>query len=296
MIFERLSEMAMARYVAALKAGTATPYECLRFLESAFSYREDDAEELERRAVLTLVRHDPLLLITIPQGGRVDGLTASDVDECVRSWVLEDEPLAALLEGHLRLAAASRHDPDRAQVARALAALERAEPAFRGDLGFLELHTDALERLGDPRYSAAVDQLLDMTPPEWQPHPLHSAMNEAVGRSDWERYDTLRRRWEGLPRNANTCQCATNYVANIDGLRALHRGDEEGAVRFLQTAVSVNGCPHLNTGGASLRLARELLDRNIGVAEVAEHLHAVEQYCVNDATRDLSARLAGRDA
>ncbi|HEX5052104.1 MAG TPA: hypothetical protein VFZ65_10050, partial [Planctomycetota bacterium] len=102
-------------------------------------------------------------------------------------------------------------------------------------------------------------------------------------------------RWAALPRNAHVCECAVNHVANIDGLRALHRGDEDEAVRCLKAAVSVNGCPHLNSGAASLGLAEALLAAGVRVPDIVEHLHAVEQYCVTDATARLRTRLAQRD-
>lgn len=284
----------MRRYVSALKAGTASPYECLRFFESSYRYREDDRRDLMRRAVLTLVRHDPLLLITSPHGQHVEGLSAADVVACIAEWSLGDEHLAAFLEGHLWMAVAAGRNPDHDLVARALAALERAEPGFGDDLDFLGLLTGAMEILGHERYPAVFDLLLAQTPAEWHSHPLSRAMRAAAGRADWNRYDRLRERWTSMPKNSHICACATNYVANIDGLRALDRGDQDEAVRYLRRAVSVNGCPHLNSGASSVLLAQELLVRNLATHEVAEHVAALEQYCVTGGTADLRKQLAER--
>jgi hypothetical protein len=293
---DHVLHLAMARYAGAIRAGTATPYECLRFFENRCSYRDADGDELQRLAVLALVRHDPLLLITAPQGGRIDGLSESDVDAVVAGWNVDDEALAALLEAHLRMATAAHHDSRREGMARALAALERAAPRFRGDVEFLELYTKALRRSGDPRFPAVVDELVERTAPEWRAPPLRDAMHEAVERSDWQRYDALRLRWAALPRSALVCECATHWVANVDGVRALHRGDRQEALRCLRAAVAVQGCPHLNTGAATLRLAEALLDRGGADAEVAEHRDAVEQFCRTEAAARLRARLGGARA
>ncbi len=291
---DRVLHLAMARYAAAIRAGTASAYECLRFFENRYCYRDGDGDELERLAVLTLARHDPLLLITVPQGGRLDGLSEADVDAVVAAWSLDDVHLAALLEGHLRMAAAAHDSCDPAVMVRALAALERAALAFRDDPDVLELYTKALRRTRDPRFPAVADELVERTDPEWRAHPLRDAMQEAVQRSDWERYDALRRRWAALPRSAYVCACATNWVANVDGLRSLHRDDEQEAVRRLREAVAVGGCAHLNTGAATLLLAEALLDRGGADADVAEHLDAVEQFGRNEAAARLRTRLRGQ--
>ncbi len=294
MLSRRLQELALDRYAASLRGNTASPYECLRFFEHAFRYRQEDGEELQRRATMQLARHDPLLLATSVHGQLVTGLTDTDIESCIGAWSIDDPLLAALLEGHFWMAAAGRHAPFLPRVERALAALERAAPGFGDDRFFLKLYCDALGTLDDARYPAALDALLDRTPAEWHSHPLQDAMRHAVEREDWSRYDALRSRWGTMPRNSHICECATNYVANIDGLRALDRGDADGAVRLLQESVVVNGCPHLNTGCASLRLANALLDRDLAVSDVEQHLRTVEQYATTKRTAELRQRLAER--
>ena len=207
-----------------------------------------------------------------------------DIQACVDSWSLDDRCLAAFLEGHLRMAMVCRHSPDLLAVRKALGVLELAEPDFSDDEQFLGIYSDALRILADERYHGAFEALLQNTDPEWLAHPLQRAMRHAVELEDWAHYDTLRIRWRAMPRNSHICECATNYVSNIDGLRALSRGELEDAIGFLRTAVSVAGCPHLNTGGGSVLLAHELLDRNLARREVEEHLKAVELYCETEET------------
>lgn len=289
----------MRGYAAALAAGTASPYECLRFFENAHYYRGDDRPELERRAVCTLIRHDPLLLATTPHGSFVRGLSEADIQACVGSWSLEDVQLAAFLEGQLRMATVSPRESDhaaadRAMIALALAALERARVGFAGDREFLRLYSNALRMSGDERYTAAFEDLLAATEPEWHAHELRWAMEHAEARGDWARYDALRQRWGAMPKNAHVCECAVNYVANIDGLRALTRGDRADVIRCLHAAVAVSGCPHLNSGGACLRLASELIARDEAKDEVRNHLDAVEQYCRTEEVVELRKQLDER--
>ncbi len=287
-------KLAMDGYVAALRAGDASLSQCLRFFQNSFRYDGDDAAELMRTAVLKLAAADPYLLVTDPHGQSIPGLAADDVEACIRSWQLDDASLQAFLEGQLWMAAASRRQPDLAMVQRAVAALDRVGAPLAGDREFLEVYVEALRALGDPRYAATFDELLARTDPEWHSHELSRAMRHAVEQADWPRYDELRTRWEGLPRNAHVCECAVNFVANIDGLRALDRGDPAAALRSLRAAVEVNGCAHLNTGAASLRLAAELLDRDLARTEVQSHLEAVAQYCETDAVAELIERARGR--
>ena len=71
---DRLTEVALSRYVTSLNAESASQYECLRFFQMAFRYQDSDSEELARRAALTLIKHDPFFLITDPHGSMWRGL------------------------------------------------------------------------------------------------------------------------------------------------------------------------------------------------------------------------------
>lgn len=292
MISDKFTDIALRRYASSLKAGTASLYECLRFFQNSFRYRADDRESLVRQATLALIRHDPLFLVTDPHGCHVEGLSEGDIQACIDSWTLDDEPLAAFLEGHLRMAMVQPYSPDHEMTRQALQRLESAQRSFGSNQQFLQLYVEALRILGDERYVAAFDELLEHTDPEWHSHALQDAMSHAVEHEDWMRYDTLRERWGAMPKNSHICECATNYVSNIDGLRSLDRGDQDSAIHFLRLAVSVPGCPHLNTGAASVELANELLDHKLALSEVGQHLEALEQYCETEETAELRSRLA----
>jgi len=293
---EDFIDLALQGYASSLRGGDASLYESLRFFQNSFRYLGDDREELTRRAALALIKHDPFFLITDPHGCFLEGISEEEICDCVKGWSLEDEALAAMLEGHFRMALARRASADLGAVQRALEVLEKAKPVYGGKKCFLKVYVDALRVLGDERYALAFDELLEKTDPEWHSHDLIDAMEEAVERDDWGRYDALRERWEAMPKNAHVCECAVNYVANIDGLRSLERGDEEAALQFLLKAVSVPGCPHLNTGCGSVYLANELLDRRLARKEVSEHLQALELYCESEETAELRSRLAGSEA
>jgi hypothetical protein len=282
----------MDRYASALRDGSATPYECLRFIGHSFWYEGGDVTELVRRAALVLVRHDPFLVATAVIPGELE-LSEEEIGTCVAAWPIADEELKAFLEAHVIVTAIRRYDPDRRLAARLLAALERAAPRFAEDLGFRELYADALQWLGDERYAGAVDALIAATEPEGRAHPLREAMERAVAQTDWRRYDALRDRWTALPKNARVCECAVNFVANVDGLRALDRGDEQSAIGFLRAAVAIHGCPHLNSGAITVRLAQELLARGIALDEVKEHVRAAEEFHVTEETTELRSKLEG---
>lgn len=292
---EDFYDIALRGYAASLKAGEASLYESLRFFQNWFRYEGDDREELVHRAALALIRHDPFFLMTDPHGNHLEGFSEEEILSCVDSWSVDDEGLAALLEGHLRMATVSRCSPDLDRVRGALGVLEKAKPGYGSDKRFLKIYVDALRILGDERYAAAFDELLEKTEPEWHAHELKDAMRHAVEEDNWVRYDALRERWGAMPKNAHICECSINYIANIDGLRSLERGDEDGALRFLSDAVSVAGCPHLNSGGGAVRLAHELLDRKLARKEVAEHLKALEEYCETEETAELRSRLADNE-
>lgn len=292
MISDEFTDIALRNYAASLRAGTASPYECLRLLQNSFRYQENDREQLVRQATLLLIRHDPLFLSTDPHGSHIEGLSEGDIQTCIDSWSLDDEPLTAFLEGHLRMTMVRPHSPDRSMARQALDSLERAKKVFGNNQQFLQLYVDVLRILDDESHVAVFDSLLESSDPEWHSYLLEDAMHHAVEHEDWTRYDVLRERWNTMPKNSYICECATNYVSNIDGLRALERGDHSGAIDSLRMAVSVPGCPHLNSGAASVKLAHELLDRRLALPEVVEHVDALEQYCKNEETDELRIRLA----
>lgn len=291
---EKLVALGLERYAAAIRSDTATPYECQLFFENWYRFDGDDKEELYRKAGLTLVRHDPFFVAVSPHASIDLLLTDEEIEACVKAWALQDKDLAAFLEAVIRLSSASRRNPDPNNIKKALVALDNSESSFGEELQFLEMRANALGILGDDRYKSAFDKMLEATSPEWRAHPLQNAMEAAVASKDWERYDALRERWGEMPHNSHICECYTNFVANIDGVRALDNGDLPKALRCLTAAVEVNGCPHLNTGGAHLELARELLRRNLAIDELMKHLDAAENYKITDETTELRKQLVER--
>lgn len=290
---DEILDLALPRHVAAIKTGDPSIYDCIRFFQNWFrcELEETECKKLIRVAALKLIKHDPFFVISDPHGMFVGGLAETDIQSCVASWSLDDEELTAFLEGHLRMTNYSGEPEDLPMVHRALELLDKTRSRFGEQNTFLKLYSDALQILGDERHAAAFDNLLDQTEPEQHAHELASEMGHAVDEEDWSRYDSLRAKWEAMPANSSICECHVNYVANIDGLRALHRGETDQALTYLRKSTKVNGCPHLNTAGGSMLLAHELLDRNLAKTEVEEHLRQLEQFCKNEETAELRDRL-----
>ncbi|MEN8774759.1 MAG: hypothetical protein ABF380_10975 [Akkermansiaceae bacterium] len=293
MYSEEIIDLALPRHVAAIKGGNPSIYDCLRFFQNWFRCRleEDERQNLIKVAALKLIKHDPFFLISEVHGMCVEDLTEAELQSCVASWSLDDEELSAFLEAHLRMTNHSDDQNDLSSVRLVVELLEKARLRFGKQKTFLKLYSNALKILGDERHTTAFDNLLEQTSPEWHAHELRSEMTHAVDEEDWARYDSLRSKWETMPANANICECEINYIANIDGLRSLHRGAPDQAIEFLKQSTQVNGCPHLNTGGGSVILAHELLDHNLAKNEVEEHLRQLEQVCKNEETDELRLRL-----
>ena len=288
-----LIKCAVTKYAAAIQSGAATAYECKCFFDNWFRYEGENCDELKHKAGLVLVKTDPFFILVSPSG---DDLlfTADDIDKCVAAWKLNDPALSSFLEASIRMASVRGPTIDRDNVAKAIVALENAKDNFGSDLKYLELLSEAFRLLDDARYPASCDRLIAATSPEWRAHPLSQAMDAAVKKLDWNRYDELRQEWSRLPKNAHICECNLNFVENIDGLRALDRGDVEVALNHLKTALAVNGCPHLNSGGASLRLAQEFLQQGVEFDAVEAYLQAVEKFCLNDSLTKLKEELTNR--
>ena len=282
------------RYAAAIRSGTFSPYDCARFIEQPYLYKGDDYAEILKTALLAVARHDPFFFATNPHGDPEINPSVEELKKVVEGWSLTDKGLAAFLEGHLIMSFVFRSETKRELVEHALSALERARSEFGEDLAFLTLYAKALEILGDERYAAVIDATILKTRPEWRSGPLQDAIEHAVDKGDWDRFDLLRTQWDALPRNSHICECAINVIANIDGIRALQLGDQAAAIRFLKAAVSVNGCPHLNSFGVSFRLAKELLSRGLALSELEEHLIAGEKYCISDETKEFRTLLMSR--
>lgn len=286
-----LEEMALRRYVSALRSGNATPYECYRFFEASFRYRESDAPHLLRTAVLTLLKRDPLFLITSSAYIAAD-LSVTDIEECVSGWSLDGEgALRSLLEGHLWIMCSrGPNGVNREYARRALKALEDAAAEFASELKYLELYAEALLALHDPAFLDAVEAQIDATPAEWRAHPISLAMREMMRENNYEAYRSLRGRWAKLPKNAHICECQKNYVANMDGLVALEDGSRDLGL-FLREAADVRGCPHLNSGAASFHLARRLVERGELLDQVLTYLDRMDAIQTTPAAADLRKQI-----
>ena len=289
-----LTGVAFERYADAIRSGKATAYECLRFFDQWFSYQGEDARELLKKATLTLLGCDPFIFAVSPSS--IVELSEEELEACVSSWALSDASMKSFLEGQLRLRTIPHDSSDLDRISRALEALECAKQQFGNDVQFLELYVEALKRLNDDRYFSEFERLISATEPEWRANPLHYALAEAAEKADWQRYDALRRKWGELPKNAHMCECYTKLISNTDGLRALEAGDIYEAIKCLRAAVTMSGCPHLNSGGPTLWLARTLLERGIELNEIKEHLEAAEQFSPNEKIQKMREQIALREA
>ena len=292
MDFTDLEQKALTSYALSILSDKATPYECKCFFERWFSYKNEDRKEIMHKASIILVKNDPYFLIMSPHARYDLELSETEVMDCVNFWKINDEQLKAFLEGLLRMALVTYQDPNLDLVKKALSALDRACANFGEDITFLELYLRGLKFLKDDRSYLVFDKLMEVTDPEWRAQPLCHELEDAAKVSNWDRYDSLRKLWTALPKNAHVCECHMHSVANMDGVRALNLGDKESAIKFLKVAVSVNGCPHLNSGSASVFLAKALLEQQLAIKEIKEYLLAAEQYSENDEINKLKEEIA----
>jgi hypothetical protein len=274
-----LQSQGLAFYVDRLRQGATDPYVAYRVFDRSWSLHRKDIDLL-RLATRQLVMADPWFLATaIPH---LRGLRAEDL-ELLTPFVGAGPARGAAPMLRARLwyfggGALYRKDrAARAQLKRALALLQQVKRPQRGQ-EWHEMVVGCYRVLDYDRYIRAVAALLRATTPEWRADPLCRVLRVAASRKDWSTYDRYRRDWERLPPNHHGCECAINDVSTCDGLRAVAARQWDAIPDALRSAAAVRGCPHLNTGGLRLDLARVLVARRKHLDEVAAYLERAKQF------------------
>jgi hypothetical protein len=291
-----LERRALQFYAQKIREGSDELYYHYRFYETHFMLRDlDDEDELLRIATLRIFKSDPYAYAgTFPFS--VDLLNETEIEEIAASITFGgDEGAATLLRGQL-WADAAGHGDDRAAFAeRAVAELEAVPDDLRSHDYWGKL-ASCYRKLDYEKFKSVVPTWLASQKPERLPFDLINALVEAGRKEDWPTYDEWRGRWDTLPQNASFCDCYFNQLATLDGLRALHDGDVAKAGARLEASTRVRGCPHLNSGGPSLKLVSALADRGRLAAESEAYLDFCDRMAgEREETAELRARLRGTD-
>ncbi len=288
-----LERRALEFYAKKIREGSDELYYHYRFYEKHFMLRDlEDEDELLRIAILRIFKSDPYAYAgTFPFS--VDLLNETEIEEIAASITFGgDEGAARLLRGHLWADAAGHGEGREAFAERAVAELEAVPDQLRSH-EYWEKLARCYRKLDYEKFKSVVPTLLSAQQPERLPYDLINALVTAGGKQDWPTYDEWRARWNTLPQNANFCDCYFNDLATLDGLRALHDGAVAKAVDCMEASTRVRGCPHLNSGGAELKLVEALLDRKELTSECEAYLDFCDRMAKTEKTSELRARLRG---
>lgn len=281
----KLSSEAWGQYAAEVRRDPANPYFCFRLLEKAYLFTElPDGKKLIRQAAITVYQLDPLAYVTsYPHANHL--LSDADLKKVCDALVIEgDEDATNFLRGKLWADAIPSRPNGIKQAQRGLKYLSKVsearagvEPDYIAALAACCLLTDY------DSYKSVCRALVDSRQPEWRGHELIRILEAAVKHEDWETYSAWRGEWKLLPANAHLCECNLNQLHTYDGLYDLQRGVVNKIPQYLRKAVDVRGCPHLNTGAASMRLIKHLIKRKMFLAEARAYVEACSNLCRDDA-------------
>jgi hypothetical protein len=289
-----LERRALEFYAEQVRNGSEELYYHYRVYEKYFMLpKPADGSELLRRATLKIFTSDPFAYAgTFPFV--IDRLEESDLEQIAEAITFGgDEAAARLLRGQMWADAAGHGDDRTAFAERAVAELEAVPEELRSH-DYWEKLARCYRKVDYEKFKTVVPRVLASQKPERQAYDLINALVTAGHRNDWTTYDEWRARWDTLPQNANFCDCYFNDLATLDGLRALHDADVARAAECLEASTRVRGCPHLNSGGAELKLVEALIDRKDLAAECEAYLDFCDRMAgEREKTAELRARLPG---
>jgi len=279
-----IANKAWLKYVEEVRRDPNNLYYCARLLEKAYLLLSDpDDAKLMRRAAMTVYKFDPLAYVTtFPHA--IDMFSDDELEELTDSLCIDgDEDLTNYLRGKL-WSDVARHKPSSDKYARRgyEFLVEVSDEFVSSEPKYLQALAECCRLTDYDAYKALVRRLLDAREPEWRGHELIDVLETAVSHHDWDTYDTWRLEWNLLPVNAHLCECSHNRLRTFDGLRALALEDIRSIPELLRQAVDVRGCPHLNSGAASMDLVERLVERRILLNESMAYVDACAQFCADD--------------
>jgi hypothetical protein len=270
-----------AYYATELRRGSEDPYVAYRLYEQHWLIDGTDAKQVLRRATIKLIETDPWFLATaLPYF-----LEALDISDLRRLTPFVGTGPASKAASYLRAvlwfnARKGPHAPDRAgraQLRRALEFLKRV-PSRQRDLEWHEMVVGCYESLDFGRYKTAFVHLLKVAHPKSCAFPLIRFFGVLAAKKDWATYDKYRPKWDRLPPAHHACECYSNDLHTIDGLRAAAKGDWESIPASLEKAAAVRGCPHLNARGLRLDLVRLLIRRRRSLDACRKYLDRAAEF------------------
>lgn len=290
-----VADNAWAFYAAQVRRDPTNVYFCSRLLEHGHRFGgTSDGEALIRAAALTVYKADPFAYVTSMTGLTWD-LSDDDLNEISDGLDRAgDEDTTNFLRGKL-WSDVVRGRKDAAPVARrALDYLERVSGDAAGrEPDYWPAIAECYRVLDYTMYVRVLPKALESREPEWRAYDLLHGMEEAIKHEDWVTYAQWRERWESLPSNAHFCECSVNRAFTYDGVVALHRGNLTEIPGLLRRSLEVRGCPHLNSGGPSMKLVNALIDRRILLDDAQAYLDsAVQMFGEHEAVATARGRLA----
>jgi len=253
-----------AFYLDEVRRGSSSPYFAYRVCERSWEVPRKEAG-LVRRAAMCLVETDPWFV------ARADVhllyvLSAQDLEQLTP--LVGTGPAstaAAMLRAKLWYCGCGGpyhvdRKGGRAHLRRALAFLHEV-PKKQRHREWHEMLVGCYRVLDYGEYKRTFPTLLRVTAPTSRAAALHDFLNVVAAKKDWQVYERFRREWDSLVPGHHACECYVNDVYTNDGLRATAARNWQTIPDALAKAGAVRGCPHLNTAGLRLDLARLLVGK-----------------------------------
>jgi hypothetical protein len=279
-----IANQAWLTYVDEIRRDPGNLYYCARVMEKGYLLSSmPDGDELMRKIAITVYTFDPRAYLTIfPHAIR--DFSDEELEKLTAVLSINgDDDLTNYIRGKLWSDLAHQKDDPDKYARRGYEFLTKVSAAFADkEPEYLQALAECCGAIDYEAYKAIVPRLLDSREPEWRGHELISALRTAVSHNDWDTYRAWRAQWDQLPVNAHLCECSLNKLSTFDGIYALEQNDIVSIPELLRKAVDLRGCPHLNTGAASLGLVERLVERNILLNESLEYIKSCSQFCAED--------------
>ena len=279
-----LATQAWHQYAEAVRRDPSNLYYCTRLMERGYLPDQvADAEHLLRQAAMTVYKFDPLAYLTFfPFASHT--FSDAELEELSQAMLIEDDASATnFLRGKLWSdAALHKAEPEHYARRGYEFLMQVSDTTAAAEPEYIQALAASCRMIDFALYKTLIPRLLEAREPEWRGHELIQVLETLVQHRDWGGYVKWRAEWEQLPVNAHLCECYFNKLYTFDALRNLERRATASIPPLMQKSVDVRGCPHLNSGAASMSLIERLLERGILLEESLTYLDACSHFCADD--------------
>jgi hypothetical protein len=251
-----------------------------------------EKRKILKKVIFKLFPQNPFMIIS--EYPFVYVLDLNDIKKLLEKIDIKDKNIFHFIAGNLYYNAWTVGKNKKEYYKKAYSELNKIKPEPK-DLEYYRLLSEILACINYRKYKSIFNKLLAITEPEWRGWPLMSYFRESVRNNDWNGFEKYEKEWHKLPLNAHQCECYANDYNTYKCLQSLKYNRLNKIPEYLDRAMKVRGCPHLNSGGFNLTAVKLLIDRNLYLKESKAYLLESERFAPNRLAQKLLKRIQKKE-